>query len=92
VPGVVPHHDLGAGAGSLRLQVRGEPGCGADHHGPVHPVGTRAERATETRGAELETAVEAVRQVGSRCARGVGGDLVDQRLELGAGLVVGILG
>ena len=69
-------------------EVRREPGGRAGDHDAVHPVGAGAERAAQAGRAELERAGEAVGQVGVLATLGGG----DHRLELGAGLVVGVLG
>ena len=63
VPGVVADHH-GAARRPCSLQVRRQAGRGADHDDPVHPVRTRAERAAQPRGAELQGAGEPVGQVG----------------------------
>ena len=70
------------------LQVRRQPGRRAGDHDPVHPVGAGAQGAPQARGAELEGAGEAVGEVGVLAALGGG----DERLELRAGLLVGVLG
>ena len=64
------------------------PGRRARDHDPVHPVGPGAERAAQAGGAELEGAGEAVGEVGLLAPLGGG----DEGLELGAGLLVGVLG
>ena len=71
------------------VEVRRQAGRGADHDDPVHPVRPGAERAAQAGGAELEGAGEPVPQVGRVAALL---DLRDDRLELGAGLRVGVVG
>ena len=64
VPGVVADHHGAAGWRAVVREVRRQPGRGAEHHDPVHPVRPRAERTAQPGGAELERAVEPVGQVG----------------------------
>ena len=89
VAGVVPDHDGALTGSAVVPQVRREAGGGAQHHDPVHPVGPGAQGAPQTGGAELQRAVEPVREVGGVGARL---DPGDDLLELGAGLLVGVLG
>ena len=87
VAGVETDHDgpaLVAGVAEVRRQA----GRRARDHDPVHPVGPGAERAAQAGGAELEGAGEAVGEVGLLAPLGGG----DERLQLGAGLLVGVLG
>jgi hypothetical protein len=83
---VADHHGATAVAGVL--EVGREAGRRARDHDPVHPVGAGAERAAQARRAELEGAGETVGEVGLLAALGRG----EHGLELGAGLLVGVLG
>ena len=89
VPGVLPDDDGAGGAGVL--QVRRQAGRGPAHHHPVHPVRPGRHRPAQARGAELQRAVEPVRQVRERL--GVAAlDGTDDLLQLGAGGLVGVVG
>ena len=95
-PGRVPGEDVAVAAGVVTdddaalsrswigaQEVLGEPPCGAPNHHPVHPHRPGAERAAQTRGAELQPAGEAIRQTVFVVGR-------DELLELGSGLGVRI--
>ena len=82
--GVVADDDAALSRSWIGAQeVLGEPPCGTPNHHPVHPHRPGAERAAQTRGAELQPAGEAIRQA----VFVVGGD---ELLELGSGLGVRI--
>ena len=85
VAGVVPDDDGGAGRGAVVLEVRRQAGGRPGDDDAVHPVGAGAERAPQARRPELQRAVEAVGEV----VRVAG---PDERLELGLGERVGVLG
>ena len=85
--GVVPRvvaDDHGRLPVDLTAQVGGEPCGGLGDDDAVHPVRTAAEGAAQPGGAELQTGAEAVLE-----RRGVVG--VDEGLQLGSGLRVGVL-
>jgi len=71
------------------VEVGRQTGRGAGDDDAVHPVRTRAERTAEAGRAELERPGEPVGEV-----RGIPAalDVGDDRLELGPGPVVGVLG
>ena len=80
------HHRAGR---ALLVQVCRQPGRGADHDDPVHPVRTRTHRSAQPRRPELQAPREPVGQVGRvGAALHVGDDL----LQLGPRGVVGVLG
>ena len=87
VPGVEADDHPAAGVAGV-AQVRREAGRGPGDHDPVHPVRAGAERPAQAGRPELQRPVEAVGQVGLLAA--LGGR--DQRLQLGAGHIVGVLG
>jgi hypothetical protein len=92
VPCVVPDHDGAARGRPLVAEVRRQPGRGPDHHDPVHPVRPGAERAAESRGAELERAAEPVAQLGDGIRRSAVLDTGDELAQLRPRLLVGVLG
>lgn len=82
--GVVADDDQSTGVAVL-LQVRGEPGGGADDDAAVHAHRAGAQLAPQAGGAELECAGEAGRQF-------LDGTGVDQLGQFVAGLLVRVLG
>ena len=75
-----------AGSRPARVQVRRQPGGGADHDDPVHPVRARAQGAAQPGRAELEGAPNRSAEP-PRVSPGV-----EQVLQLGPGVRVGVLG
>ena len=90
VAGVVPDHDGGVAGGAVVAggTPRGRPRRGCTTTRFIR-FGAGAERAAQAGGAELQRAVEAVGEVGGVAA---GLHVGDDLLELGAGLLVGVLG
>ena len=64
VPGVLPDDHRAGGARVLEVRRQARRGPAHDH--PVHPVRAGRDRAAQARGAELQRAGEAVRQVRER--------------------------
>ena len=72
-------------------EVRGEPCCSLGHEHPVHAVGPGRDRASKAGGAEGESRVEPVGEVGG-CLGVAAAHRRDDRRELVTGLGVGVLG
>ena len=89
VAGVVADHDRRSPGCAVLDEVRREAGGGAGHDDAVHPVGSGPERAAQPGRPELERAGEPVGEVGGVSAAL---DVRHDRLELGTGHVVGVLG
>src|SRR5690606_1634262 len=73
-----------------REQECGEPRCGLGDEHPVHAVRAGTELAAQPRRAERETRAEPRLELGDRPGvAGLGGR--DERVELGAGEIIGVL-